>query len=163
MRKIVFLQHKCSRSNQDRVLEGERIFKASDASRRSARRRSEEGRRCRAGAMSGSAFLSRYAGRHSVCSGRYRVRISRSRAGSNPKIRASRDARDAMYRTAFSSSLFPPTGRQQGPRDPIHLWQPAFVQQENVNWSVSVLPCEWTPCKRVVAPVDRLSLAILHR
>ena len=28
MRKIVFLQHKCSRSNQDRVLEGERIFKA---------------------------------------------------------------------------------------------------------------------------------------
>jgi hypothetical protein len=42
MRKIVFLQRKCSRSNQDRVLEGERIFKA--VGRKSPKRAATVGR-----------------------------------------------------------------------------------------------------------------------
>ena len=51
----------------------------------------------------------------------------------------------------------------RAPRYRIHVPQPAFAQHEKVNLSVSVLPREWTPCERVVAPVDRLSLAILRR
>jgi hypothetical protein len=63
----------------------------------------------------------------------------------------------------FHHRFFPQPGRQQGPRYRIHLSQPAFAQHKKVNLSVSVLPREWTPCERVVAPVDRLSLAIPHR
>jgi hypothetical protein len=63
----------------------------------------------------------------------------------------------------FHHRFSPQPGRQQGPRYRIHLSQPAFAQHEQVYSSVSVLPREWTPCERVAAPVDRLSLGILHR
>ena len=50
----------------------------------------------------------------------------------------------------------------RAPRYRIRLLQPVFAQHEKVNSSVSVLPRKWTPRERVVAPVDRLSLAFLH-
>jgi hypothetical protein len=57
--------------------------------------------------------------------------------------------------------LHSPEG-DRAPRYRIRLLQPVFAQHEKVNSSVSVLPRKWTPRERVVAPVDRLSLAILH-
>ena len=62
----------------------------------------------------------------------------------------------------FQRRFFHSPEGNRAPRYRIRLLQPVFAQHEKVNSSVSVLPRKWTPRERVVAPVDRLSLAFLH-